>query len=711
MKYRISLFFILLSMSLFSQENIPLSLDDLIPGGSNYSKYRPQMARGLGFYGDQVVFTKGDSLFVKGKAKDEVLIDVAMLNKGFGEEKFKSLPRIIFPYTNKPIMQIEYKGELFLYDFVAKKKVATFAVAYEIENKDFLPESQKIAYTKKNNLYILGKDGKEIAVTAENDTNIICGQAVHRNEFGIKKGTFWSPKGNLLAFYRMDQTMVTDYPLVDASTRTASLNNIKYPMAGMKSHQVTIGVFNVATQQTTFLKTGTPKEKYLTSVAWSGDEKSIYVAELNRGQDTLELKQYSAETGKLVASLFTETHTKYVEPENPIFFLKNDPNQFLWLSRRDGYNHFYLYNIQGKLVKQVTKGQWEVDDFIGFDESVENILYTSNELSPIENHLFKVDIKTGKKVQLSQENGVHAIVLSKSGKTAIDSYSSQYNPGKVAQVDIQKSSSKVFFEAKDPFRNITLPEITLGKIKANDGASDLYYRLVKPLHFDSSKKYPVVVYVYGGPHSQMVTNAWQGQVRGWDIYMAEKGYIVFTLDNRGTSHRGLEFENVTHRRLGVIETEDQMKGIEYLKSLSYVDSARIGVHGWSFGGFMTLNLMLRHPETFKVGVAGGPVTDWKYYEIMYGERYMDRPQENPEGYEESSMLEKAGNLKGRLLLIHDDQDATVVPQHSFQFLHAAIVRGTHPDFFMYPGHEHNVSGPDRIHLHEHITRYFDDFLK
>lgn len=479
----------------------------------------------------------------------------------------------------------------------------------------------------------------------------------------------------------------------------------------MKSHHVTVGVYNPVTQQTVYLKTGTPKEKYLTNIAWSPDEKSIYIAEVNRGQDTCIVKSYDAVTGKLQTTLFTETHPKYVEPENPVLFLKNDPSKFLWQSERDGFNHLYLYDTTGKLLKQITSGKWDVTSILGFDEKSENLFYVSTEASPIEKHIYKLNLKTGKREQLSKEEGVHEGMLSASGKYICDRYTSQNNPGKVTITETKSNKSYVYYSAKDPYRNVQLPEITLGKLKANDNATDLYYRLVKPLNFDPDKKYPVIVYVYGGPHSQMVDNSWMGQVRGWDIYMAEKGYVVFTMDNRGTSNRGIDFENITHRRLGVVETEDQMTGVEYLKSLAYVDAGRIGVHGWSYGGFMTLNLMLRHPETFKVGVAGGPVTDWKYYEVMYGERYMDSPQENQEGYKNSSMVERAGDLKGRLMLIHGDEDPTVVMQQSLQFLHSAIKKGTHPDFFIYPGHGHNMTGHDRVHLHEHITRYFDDFLK
>lgn len=707
---------ILLPMKSYSQET-PLTLEDLTPGGKTFSKYRAEMPRQLGWYGDKLTYIKGDSVIVApntDKEKPQVLLSLQDINSGMGlnnDEALKSLNTIQFISPQSNDILIATPDKIYLYDFVTKKMMAAFLSLDGIDNHEWSEKSKMLAYTKDNNLYVQDSEGKETAITNETDPGIVSGQSVHRNEFGINKGIFWSPAGNLLAFYRMDETMVTDYPLVDVSARIAKLKNIKYPMAGMKSHHVTVGVYNPATQQTVYLKTGTPKEKYLTNIAWSPDEKSIYIAEVNRGQDTCIVRSYDAVSGKLQTTLFTETHPKYVEPENPVLFLRNEPSKFLWQSERDGFNHLYLYDTTGKLLKQITSGKWDVTSVLGFDEKGENLFYVSTEVSPIEKHIYKLNLKTGKREQLSKEEGVHDGILSASGKFICDKYTSQNNPGKVTITETKSNKSYVWYSAKNPYRNVQLPEITLGKLKANDNVTDLYYRLVKPLNFDPNKKYPVIVYVYGGPHSQMVDNSWMGQVRGWDIYMAEKGYVVFTMDNRGTSNRGIDFENITHRRLGVVETDDQMTGVEYLKSLAYVDVDRIGVHGWSYGGFMTLNLMLRHPETFKVGVAGGPVTDWKYYEVMYGERYMDSPQENQEGYKNSSMVERAGDLKGRLMLIHGDEDPTVVMQQSLQFLHSAIKKGTHPDFFIYPGHGHNMTGRDRVHLHEHITRYFEDFLK
>lgn len=704
----------LLPMVLLGQQ---LTLEDLIPGGKNDSKYLVKNPEHWGWMGDRLIYVRGSRFYEVKLNSDNLNLQIYALkdfNDGLklkNKEALKTLYPVNPLISGDELFYIITQDKLYVYNAANKLVVSTFNNEFAIFNKELSPDYNKIAYTKDNNLYIQTSDGVENEVASDSNKCIVYGQSVHRNEFGIQEGIFWSPQGNLLAFYRMDETMVTDYPLVDTWARVAKLDNIKYPMAGMKSHQVTVGIYNLETKQTVYLKTGTPKDKYLTNIAWSPDEKNIYIAELNRGQDTCTLKRYDALSGKLEAELFTETRTKYVEPQNPIKFLKNDPSKFIWQSDKDGYNHIYLYDTSGKMIKQITKGEWVVTKVVGFDETGKNIIYISTEDSPIEKQIYKVNIKTGKRAKLSNEKGVHHAYISKSGKYIYDLYSSQYNPGKAFLIEVKTGKRRLFHKSPDPFKDVTLPKITINTLKANDGKTDLYYRMVKPLNFDPSKKYPVIVYVYGGPHSQLVDNSWMGQARGWDIYMAQKGYIVFTLDNRGTSNRGIDFENITYRQLGVVETEDQMTGVEYLKSLPYVDSERIGVHGWSFGGFMTLNLMLRHPETFKVGIAGGPVTDWKYYEIMYGERYMSTPQDNPEGYKETSMVDRAGDLKGRLLIIHGDEDPTVVMQNSLMFLKSAIRNGTHPDFFVYPGQGHNMFGHARVHLYEHITRYFDDFLK
>jgi dipeptidyl-peptidase-4 len=696
------------------------TMEDLIPGGKSSSNFYVKTDYTVQWYGDNLVFSNKDSLYLidpKKPSKKELAFTTEELNSLFKKENL-NINQISFmriPQENNTLASISIPGENKRTYFDLKTKATVFETQEESgrSNTAFCYANKTFAFTKNNNLYIAGPDNQAITVAEDKNEAIVYGQAVHRNEFGINKGIFWSPKGNFLAFYRMDETMVGDYPLVNISARESALNNIKYPMAGMTSHEVTLGVYNLQTRETVYLKTGEPKDHYLTNIAWDPTEKYVYIAELNRGQNHLSLNKYDAKTGNKVLTLFEEQNEKYIEPEHPAFFLQHTPGQFIWQSRRDGFNHLYLYESDGKLIRQLTSGKFDVTDFTGTDPEEKTIFITTNELNPIEFQAYKVDIRTGIKTQLTFEPGVHGLSLSQSGKYAIDRYSNLDTPLNVDLISTDKPKAKAVRvqTAKNPYSAYAMPEISLGSVKAADGKTDLYYHLVKPVNFDPNKKYPVVIYVYGGPHSQMIKNNWLGSAHGWDIYMAQKGYIIFSMDNRGTSNRGFEFESITHRQLGIIETADQVEGAKFLKSLPYVDPERIGVHGWSYGGFMTTNLMLRHPEIYKVGVAGGPVIDWKYYEIMYGERYMDTPQENPEGYEKTSMNNLAGNLKGHFLIIHGDEDPTVVLQNSLSFLKACITARTYPDYFLYPGHGHNMGGADRVHLHEKITRYFDDYLR
>ncbi|MDR0541569.1 MAG: S9 family peptidase [Dysgonamonadaceae bacterium] len=606
-------------------------------------------------------------------------------------------------FTPKAGWNVRWEGDSLLFSGETEK----WLISPENPNKKNPFAEKEKAIRKDSTENIL----QAIRETEGNPPEVVYGQAVHRNEFGIRNGTFRSPQNNYLAFYRMDESMTGNYPLVDISAREARLKNIKYPMAGMASHEVTVGIYSTLSKKTIYLQTGEPKDRYLTNISWDPSEKYIYIAELNRAQNHLQLNKYAVETGEKAQTLFEEQNECYVEPEHPLLFLKKTPGQFIWQSKRDGYNHLYLYDTDGRLIKRLTSGQADVTDVLGLDREEKYLFILSNEGNPTEYQAFKINLKNGQKTQLTFEPGVHRPQLSPSGKYLIDHYSNLNTPLAVDLIHTPTGRIQRLQTVDNPYAEYALPEITLGSLKAADGTTDLYYRLVKPVEFDPLEKYPVVVYVYGGPHSQLVTNSWLGAARGWDIYMAQKGYIVFTLDNRGTSHRGLAFENIIHRRLGLNETSDQMEGVRFLQSLPYVDSGRIGVHGWSYGGFMTTNLMLRHPEIFKAGVAGGPVIDWKYYEIMYGERYMDMPDENPEGYEATNMNRLAGNLQGRFLIIHGDEDPTVVWQNSLSFLKACIAAGTYPDYFVYPGQEHNMRGRDRIHLHEKITRYFEDYLK
>ena len=695
--------------NVMAQELKTPTLEDLIPGGETY-RYAENLY-GLQWWGDECIKPGIDTLFVINPktGKEKIITTREIVNKVLEENqsgKIQHFHSVSFPWPDKEQMLIKLPGKYIVYDFKNNQIVSTTALKKEAANQDYCTTTGNVAYTVGNNLYI-----NENAITDESE-GVVCGQSVHRNEFGISKGTFWSPKGNLLAFYHMDESMVTQYPLVDITQRIAEVNNIRYPMAGMTSHLVTIGIHNPSNGKTLYLKAGDPTDRYFTNISWAPDEKSLYLIELNRDQNHAKLCQYNAETGELMATLFEETHPKYVEPQQPIVFLPWDATKFIYQSQRDGFNHLYLYDTTGKLIRQLTEGKWLVSDILGFNEKKKEVLFSANDATGRNN--FSVNIRTGERSlpfsMYTTTEGVHNAIASNSGRYVIDNYSTPTLPRKIDIIDTQTGKSVNLLTAANPFLGFKMPVIETGTIKAADGVTDIYYRLIKPADMDPNKKYPAIVYVYGGPHAQMVTGGWQNGARGWDIYMANKGYIMFTIDNRGSSNRGLEFENVTFRHLGIEEGKDQVKGVEYLQSLPYVDGNRIGVHGWSFGGHMTTALLLRYPEIFKVGVAGGPVIDWAYYEIMYGERYMDTPQSNPEGYEQCNLKNLAGNLKGHLLIIHDDHDDTCVPQHTLSFMKACIDARTYPDLFIYPGHKHNVMGRDRIHLHEKITRYFEDNL-
>ena len=582
------------------------------------------------------------------------------------------------------------------------------------QNND--PKQEERVEKKDGNLYVDGK-----LVERGDGYNIVLGESVHRNEFGINGGLFWSPKNSKLAFYRMDQSMVVDYPLVNTKAREAEPMPIKYPMAGMQSHWVTVGVWDCAAQKLVYLNTCRDtsiheREMYLTNIAWSPDEKYVFIAKINREQNHMWLEQYDATTGAFVKTLFEETNPRYVEPCEPMMFTPKG-DQFLWFSMRDGYKHLYLYNLDGTLVKQVTQGEYEVEGFIQFDKKGENIFIYANKENPIGRAAFRVNLKNGKMDNLTSCEGMnwgtHTIVLNDACTRYVDVWSSAGVPACAQLFDVKKPRIPIhtFYEADDPLKDYAMPGIHLGDIKAADGKTDLYYRLITPPDMKPGTKYPTLVYVYGGPHSQLVTDSWLGGGNLYFLRLAQQGYVVFTLDNRGTDNRGFEFESCTHRHLGEIEMADQMEGVKFLQSLPYVDKDRMGVEGWSFGGFMTITMKLAHPEVFKVGCAGGPVIDWKWYEIMYGERYMDTPQENPEGYEATSLLNKAKNLEGRLLVIQGAEDNTVVPQHSTEFIERCINNFKQVDYFAYPHHEHNVLGRERLHLYQKMFQYYEDFLK
>ncbi|MGM9803846.1 MAG: DPP IV N-terminal domain-containing protein [Muribaculaceae bacterium] len=592
-----------------------------------------------------------------------------------------------------------------------KPEYHRFKLADDQRGLEWNAASSTWAFLKDNNLWVQTEGSEPLQLSTDGSREIVYGQSVHRNEFGINKGTFFSPDGKQLAFYRMDQSMVTDYPQVNTFERVATYEPDKYPMAGMTSHKVTVGIADVVSGKVHYLDLGDVTDRYFTNIAWAPDGKTLYLIEVNRDQTDAHLDAYDAATGNKIKTLYSEHNDRYCEPLHPIQFLPWDDTRFIYWSQQDGYMHLYVMDVEGNIVRQLTQGNWVVDQVVGFNAKTKSVIYVSNEIDPRQMNIYSVNVDKGTKRLLDNGLGVHSATMSEDGQYILDSWSEPDVPRAYAITATKTGKSVEIHRSADPWEGYQVPIFESGTIKAADGETDLYWRMVKPADFNPEKKYPVVVYVYGGPHAHNVAASWHWMSRSWETYMAQKGYIVYILDNRGSENRGLAFEQATFRQLGQVEMQDQMKGVEYLKSLPYVDANRLGVHGWSFGGFMTISLMTNYPDVFKVGVAGGPVIDWKWYEVMYGERYMDTPQTNPEGYEKTSLLNRAKDLKGRLLVITGMNDNTVVPQHCLMFLNACAENGTYPDFLAYPGEEHNMRGHKSVHLHEKITRYFEDYLK
>ncbi len=734
-----------LPLPMTAQDKKLFTLEDLNFGGNNYRNLQPEN-KWLTWWGDQLIRTDVEECFLidKKSGKETRLFTLDDINRwaesNEAENRYvRHLMNATFPYPDQPIVAVGNKQAFVLIDFKAKKIVWQDSISGQDAN-DWNSTSRATAYVEDYQLFIADAQGKKHQLSTDGSREVVYGKSVHRNEFGIDKGTFWSPDGQRLAFYRMDQSMVTDYPQVDIFPREATYDPDKYPMAGMNAHVVTVGVYDMTSGKTIYLDTpvskdynraveGSPFDNipiYFTNIAWSPDAKTVYLFELNRDQNDCRLVSYDAVTGKRIAELYRETSDKYVEPQYPIQFLPWDADKFILQSQRDGYNHLYIYNKVGQLIRQLTSGPWVVQEVLGFNAKQKSIIFEGNPYHPLHRQIYSVNVDNGKMTQLTVDDGVHHGDLSASGAFFVDRHTSPTQPRNIsvapasggfpvgkapASSGFPAGKATRLLTASDPWADYQQPIFECGSIKAADGTTDLYYRMVKPADFDPNRKYPTVVYVYGGPHAHLVEASWHWNSRPWETYMAQKGYITFILDNRGSEYRGRDFEQATFRQLGQIEMQDQMQGVAYLKSLPYVDADRLGVHGWSFGGFMTISLMLNYPDVFKVGVAGGPVIDWKYYEVMYGERYMDTPQQNPEGYEKTSLLDKAKNLKGRLQIITGYNDPTVVPQNCLSFLDACVKAGTQPDFYAYPGEGHNMRGHASVHLHERITRYFEDYLR
>lgn len=699
---RILLLFTLGAATLMSGQQKKLTLEESVLQQNR--AFRSETMTGFQFIpdSDRYVYTaEGGKKILVASAKDRKASEWLTLEQVSAAIGAKAGSFNGIRFRNGNAFVIHAGGDLYEYDFTSKTGRKLLSVG-DKESATPSGDFSKLAYTAKNNLHYQDASGKAVAVTNEKD-GIVSGQSISRNEFGIEGGIFWSPKSAYLAFYQKDETGVADYPLLDINQTPGQLVSIKYPMIGQTSEKVRVGIHNLVTGKTVYISPKGAADDYLTNLSWTPDEKYVLIAELNRGQNDMRLNLYEAATGNFVRTILQETDTTWVEPEHPAFFPSEKSSNFVWISEKDGFNNLYYYSLDGKLIRKLTSNKFPLHHIEGASKDGNTIFFMATGPNGTNMLGYKVDLK-GKQALVTKDEGQHRIAFSTDGNWVFDEFSSHSVPSKSLLYD-KSGKASVLLQGSNKYEGYAIGTSEIKAIKAADGTTDLYTRLIKPSHFDPSRKYPVLVYVYGGPHAQLVTNSWLDGANLWMFWMAEQGYLVFTVDGRGSENRGKAFESVIHRRLGRNEMDDQLEGVNYLKSLPYVDGNRLAVHGWSYGGFMTTSLMLRHPGLFKVGVAGGPVTDWTFYEVMYGERYMDTPAENPDGFKENSTLNYVDELNGKLLLIHGTSDDVVVMQQNFALLKKFIEAGKQVDFFAYPMHKHNVIGKDRVHLMEKVVQY------
>ena len=704
-------FFLLLTLTAVQAQK-KLTMSDAIT--LERSQFRPTSL-------SQLQWTQSDDFFtyvanqklVKASAKKPLAVDsidvLPAINRALFKMQSDTLKTIpTFSWQKGEIMR--FSNGAHYYDFDLKKGNLSEAANTpdDAENQDLHPVGNKVAYTKDGALWIADGTSQIEVVRSEAD-GIVYGKSVHREEFGIFKGTYWSQDASQLAFYRMDESMVTQYPIYVLDSMPAAARYIHYPFAGSKSHHVTIGVYDLKTKHIVYLQTGEPAEQYLTNVEWTPDNKAILVAVVNREQNHMWLRKFDATSGAFLATLFEEKNDIWVEPEHPVAFLKDGSNRFIWQSERDGFNHLYLYAADGKLIRQLTKGNRVVTENLGPDAKSKYIYYQWADSTGLNRYISRVNLDSGAEQAIAIEPGTHTAKINPNSNWILDEFTSLTVPRTIEVRQTADPKRKTLIHAApDPTKGYAFGKCTITSYPTPSGF-DLNARTILPPDFNPAKKYPALVYVYNGPHVQLVTNSWMGAANLWMQRLAQEGYVIYTIDGRGSGNRSFAFESNIHRQLGTNEVADQLFGVKQLLKSAYIDSTRVGVYGWSFGGFMTTSLLTR-PEAkgvFKCGVAGGAVTDWSMYEIMYTERYMDRPQENPDGYQAASTFTYLPNLSVPFLMIHGSSDNVVVWQHTLRYARECVKNGIQLEYFMYPEHEHNVRGKERVHLFEKI----EGFLK
>ena len=614
-------------------------------------------------------------------------------------------------------------NDLVIYDLATKSVKPLLSSQAEIEDPKFSPDGKWVSFVREANLWVVSTNGGDAkALTTGGSEEVLKGKLdwVYPEELDCTTAYWWSPDSTKVAYYEMDERPVTRYPIMDMSSPTGAMEYTRYPQAGEANPIVRVGVVGVGAGKTTWMDTGANTDVYIPRVVWRTDSKSVGIERLNRAQTELDLLFADAQSGAS-KTILTTTDKYWINVGNDLYFF-SDGKRFLWSDERTGYRHLYLYDVLGRLIEPLTSGDWTVSGAGGFgpgaatppavDEANGYIYFSSNKDEVQGVRLFRLSLKDKSITPLTPTAGTHETSTAPGGAAFVDTYSDASHP---RRQDLYSGDGKhlaTLAENKVPeLAEYRLAPVEFLSVTASDGTK-LNARMIKPPDFDPAKKYPVLIDVYGGPDVQNVTNAWDGVMYLWQEMLAEKGYIIFSLDNRGSAGRGHVFETPIYHHLGRIELQDQLAGVQYLKSQAYVDGSRIGVWGWSYGGFMTLNSLLNAPGVFKMGVSVAAVTDWHLYDTIYTERYMGRPQDNAEGYESSSVVNQTGNLVNALMVVHATGDDNVHFANTAELLNEMIENGKYPkDLVIFPGRGHGISDPPATSLlFKRITLYILDNL-
>jgi len=657
-------------------------------------------------YGDTTAIEKYS--YQSGEKVDIILksIDIELDFTGYTFNENESL--VLLETNSEKLYRHSKKSIYYLYDLNTKK--VTKISEKKIRLPEFSPNSKYISYIYKNNIYTYDINSEETTkITHKGLPNkIICGATdwVYEEEFGFTKAYAWSPNSESIAYYIFDESKVPEFSMdVFEEGLYPKQERFKYPKAGERNSKVRINIFNIKSGKNIEAKINKKKEFYFPRMKWTNKSNRLFVQRMNRHQNHLELLSVNPSNGD-ASLVFEEKENTYIDVHDNLIFY-NDDSFFLWTSEKDGYNHIYLYRIDGKKIRQITKGDWEVTQFYGYDQINKTLYYQSTEKSSLQRDIYSINVFGKKKKLLSKERGSNNAKFSKNYKYFINTYSSANSPN---IIDLYDSRGKKQRNIKNSNKlTQTLTEYNLTKkeffeFTTEDGVN-LNGWMMKPIDFDSNKKYPVLMYVYGGPGSQTVTDSWGGQYM-WYQMLCQQGYIVVSIDNRGTGGRGSEFKKCTYKELGKLETIDQIEGAKYLSSLSYVDKQRIGIWGWSYGGYMSSLCILKGSQYFNTAIAVAPVTNWRFYDTIYTERYMQTPQENSDGYDLNSPIHYADSLSGNYLLIHGSADDNVHVQNTYEMVNALVKANKQFELFIYPDKNHSIYGGNtRLHLFTQITDF------